>query len=127
MARLSGRGAAAQLAADAMHLLDKAGFFEHIHVELKVAVARAAYGREGAKDTEAHGAHIAGVDQLAVTEAGGTKVHLDLWRIDEHLTSGALGQEEPQQVAEQTAALWHLEIETTSQIARLLHQRRVVA
>lgn len=34
-----------------------------------------AEGREGAEDGQAHGAHVANIDEAAVTEAGGPEVH----------------------------------------------------
>lgn len=76
-------------------MLERARLLEHVHVESKVGIACGANGRERAEDGETHGAHVADVDKLLVTEASGSIVDLHFGRIDELFAGAQVGQVEP--------------------------------
>lgn len=95
---------------DEKSLFERTGLFEHVNIEPEIGITRGANGRERAKDAETHRADIADVDELLVTEARRSIVHLDFGRVDEHFASPNVRQVKPEQIVQKSIYLCQLEV-----------------
>ena len=103
-----------------IELLEWASPLQHINVELKIAIARTAYGRERAEHRQTDRAHIPNVDQFAVTETGRPIIYLGIRWINQNLARTLIWQEQPEQIVEETIDLRYFKIEAIRQITGLL-------